>query len=392
MDWYNTALWAHRSGAYTVWGSVYPPISFVFLRLFSNPACYYNIGLVARNCDHLGVFVLFAFFIANIILLFFIYRNNDLRTAVPRALALGLGMPMLFALDRGNLILPCFTFFILGHGRFLKSAWARWLCLAASINFKPYLGVSVVGGVLRRRWRWAEGCALAILAVYGVSLALYGAGSPGQLVQNIFGVNYSAPGVRLESIIFSTTYSDILKLLKAPFPLMYFIGSRPIETMEHVFPAAMRLGELGVLACFAGVVWRPNSVAAYRLAAMSIALVLTLTEPGGYSPVFLFFLVFLERWNGIGQAVALMSTYILCIPFDYPAIHLAHDVRQGYLSGHAVSYDLSIPIGAFIRPGLLLLIEYGLVVASVSDILRFRRGADPGVVAPRLSQQRERPA
>ncbi len=377
MDWYNTVHWVYTLGTstYTVWGSVYPPFSFVFLRILSNPACYSEPGVVARDCDHIGIVVLFINVALNVLISYLIFKKLDSRTAIPRAVAIGLGMPMLFAWERGNLIVPCFTFFMLGHGRLLKSAWARWLCLAASINLKPYLLVTLVGGVLRRRWRWAEGCAVAIAVVYVGSYSLYGEGSPAELLQNLFGFYYAPPVANLSLIAYSPTFNDMLKLLKGPFPLMNFLGSQPIEVMERVFPAAMRLGEVGVLACFAGAVWRPTSMSPPRLAALSMALLLTVSEPGGYAQIFLFFLVFLEPMQGVGRTIVMVCAYLLCIPYDYQLAHILHETKTSYLSGKTVGYDGGLMLGSFVRPALLLMLEYALVVVSIRDILSPPSGA-----------------
>ena len=139
MDWFNTSYWANNPGAYDVWGTIYPPLAFVFLKIFSLHACYYDGPFFGRSCDWLGTATLFGFYIANIMIVFKCYRLHERRTALARCAALCFGLPMLFAVDRGNLIVPCFTCFALGHGRLLRSARLRWLAVALSINFKPYL-------------------------------------------------------------------------------------------------------------------------------------------------------------------------------------------------------------------------------------------------------------
>jgi hypothetical protein len=40
MDWFNTAWWAHNKGIYDSWASIYPPISFVILRVLGISHCY----------------------------------------------------------------------------------------------------------------------------------------------------------------------------------------------------------------------------------------------------------------------------------------------------------------------------------------------------------------
>lgn len=368
MDWYNSAYWVYHPGAYYTWGSVYPPFSFVFLRIFSTPSCYRDSEPIARSCDNLGANVLFAFVLINFIILYLIYRKTDPKTALPRAIAVGFGLPMLYAWDRGNLIIPCFTFFILGHGRLLKSAWARWFCLAASVNFKPYLVVTVLGGVLRRRWRWAEGCGVAIVTLYFASYAAFGQGSPIEVLKNIIGFSDYAPIIRLNSIVGASTYSALLQLLQSPYPIMRIIGSKPIELLELIIPIIERVGEVGALACIAAAIWRPKAFPAYRIAALFMVILLTVSSPGGYAEVFLFFLVFLERWKSAGQIIALVATYALCIPWDYQLVGIIHQIKYSYLSGHTVGYDMGLNLGAFVRPALLLMVEYGLIVASLSDI------------------------
>ena len=276
---------------------------------------------------------------------------------------------MIFAWERGNLIIPCFTFFILGHGRLLKVAWLRWLCVAASINFKPYLLLSLAGYLVRRQWRWVEGAAVAIVLVFMLSYALYGAGNPLVIVDNIRTFAEKPVVFSADAFAYATTYKPIREIMRN-FPIMHFVGSRPMELMELVVPVATGLGELGILACFAGALLMPKILKLNRLTALGMAFLLTTTEPGIYSEVFLFFFIFMERWKGFGQIVALTATYLLCVPFDYQVVRLAHNVTYSYLSGRGVGYNIGLTIGQFVRPTLVLLVEYGLVAASLTDLLR----------------------
>ena len=54
MDLYSPALWANHSDAYERWRSLYPPLSFVYLKLTSLNACYRARRFLAgRSCDWL---------------------------------------------------------------------------------------------------------------------------------------------------------------------------------------------------------------------------------------------------------------------------------------------------------------------------------------------------
>ena len=176
-DWFNTAFWAHNSGAYDVWRSVYPPISFVFLRFLSNGRCYsdrrsfdVSAGLDARSCDWGGIVEIWAIFLLNVALVWLTFRKTDRATAIPRTIALALGLPMLDAVERGNLVIVSFTFLMLCLGPLVRSARLRWLAAGLAVNFKIYLIAAIIPLLLKRRWRWVEGALLAVVIVFVLPL------------------------------------------------------------------------------------------------------------------------------------------------------------------------------------------------------------------------------
>jgi hypothetical protein len=115
MDWFNTAYFAHENGTYDLWRSVYPPLSFVFLKVAGNGACYVNGPLPARDCDTFGIVAIFTFYVLGSALAWRAFHLQDASTAKFRGIAFALSLPWLFTLERGNLILVCFCFFVLAH-------------------------------------------------------------------------------------------------------------------------------------------------------------------------------------------------------------------------------------------------------------------------------------
>ena len=192
MDGYNTAFGANRIAAHDTWPSLYPPLSFVLLKVFSIHACYRSDAVSGRACDPTPAIMLLAFFILNAVLVFLAYRRADPRTALARATAMALGLPMLYALERGNLLIPCFTAFVLGYGDLLRARWLRAIALAASINFKPYLLFSLIPFVQRRAWRQVLMCCLAGLGIYLVTFLVIQSGTPLQIWTN--DAHYGAAG------------------------------------------------------------------------------------------------------------------------------------------------------------------------------------------------------
>ncbi len=375
MDWYNTSYFAVNGGIYDNWGSIYPPVSFVFLKIFSIHSCYEAYPVSVRDCDWVGRVVLFALFFLNALLIYRHFRMVDAKTAIFRSIALAVGLPMLFTLERGNLILPCFTLFLLGTGRLLRSARLKWVAIGLAINFKPYLLAAVIPQLLRRRWRWFEGCAVASIGVYIVTFAILGVGLPSEIAHNMLSYVAGEGNSLFGSLYYAASFAPLLKYLKYGIPLIRFIGSRPIDIVEVVVPILVGIGQIAVLITFIAAAFEKQLVPAARLGALGMSLALSSAEFGGYAEVFLLFFLFQEQWRGPWRIIALFCAYLLCIPFDYVLVSLAHQIEDSYLTGRTVGNDLSLTFGTLTRPLLIFIIQYALSLATLGDFLqgRFRR-------------------
>ena len=376
MDWFNTAYYAVNGGIYDGWGSIYPPISFDFLKLFSIGSCYVGDAASGRDCDWLARGTLFSFFILNIWLVFQIYRSVHRPSALIRTFALCAGLPMLFTLERGNLIVPCFTAFILGQSRLLKSARLKWLATAISVNFKPYLIFATIPLLMKRRWRWLEGAAVMSVVVYALSYAALQTGSPLDILPNMLAFyDYGGAGY-YGTLYYGASYKSVLEYFETGIPLVAFVGSRPLEALQFGIPLVVRLGQLCGLAAIAATAFKPNAVSAARLAAIGMMLVLTTTEFGGYTEVFILFLVFQERWRGVCIGVALISAYVLSVTYDVSLASVSRDANYSYLGHRLVEPNRPIDVGMLVRPGLILILELALSIATLIDVFRqFRTDA-----------------
>jgi len=373
-DWTVSAYFADNRGEYETFATVYPPLSFVFLRILSIHSCYNSYDIFAsRDCDWIVEVALGVFYVLNAIFVFLAYRRNDPSTAIPRTIAIALGLPGLYAFERGNLIIPCFTFFVLGNSRILQSARLKWICSALAINFKPYLIMALAGPLVRRRWRWFEGCALAGLTVYLVTFLINGDGNPLQILDNIVAFDTSDAESMFNHAIYASSYKPIMDLLDSNFPLMRFVGSRPLEFMDVALPLVINLGKLGIACAFVIAVLKPNIVPIFRLSALAIAWVLITSDPGGYSVLFLFFLILQEQGRGVFMITAIVLTYVLSISGDIMVMKVAHQLLESYLTKREVGYDLGLNLGEIARPGLVLLIVYALVAATIADAVEDQR-------------------
>lgn len=369
MDLYSTAYWAYHQGAYTVWHSLYPPISFDFLRLFTVPACYFADEATGRRCDPIASIFLYGMFLLNLVLVWLTYRRVDRLTAIPRTIAVAAGLPMLYALERGNLLIPCFTAFVLGAGTLVSSPVWRKVALAVSVNFKPYLLVVILPAVARRDWRWLLGFGVIGLLIYGVTFLLQGDGTPAQLLTGMGAYAGGKQDALWANLYFSTSYWPLIRFLEARQAFAATMGPRSIAIIGGCLVGLMRMAQIGSAGCMVAAIARPSRIDANRFMALYAALIFTTVTNGssGYAQFFLYFLVFLEPWRGAIRIAILISAYLLCLPADQVIWPMMHGATYSFLGGREVSYSFGVSVGQILRPGLLLVVQFGLIALNLRD-------------------------
>jgi hypothetical protein len=368
MDWFNTAYWAHNPGAYDSWGTIYPPLSFAILRFLTNGSCYaFTDGLETRDCDLYGVITLHAIFLMNCVLIWKTFRKIDSTTAWPRTVALSIGFPMAFTLERGNILLLTFTFVLLAFGPLVKSARLRWVFAGLAINLKVYLIGSIFAQLLRRRWRWFEGALFATILIYLVSFAAVGAGTPREIYDNI---SDYASGFQAASVLdlwYAGTYRPLLSLLQGgSFPVVQLVGSWPVEFLSVAVPIMTHAVQATILLAAIAACLCPKSIPPYRLVFLAIAMAVITSEAGGYTQIFLILFVFMERWSGFGAKWAIVTAYVLCLAADIPIARMPPLVHDSFLTGGPIFAEYDVTLGPFLRPLLIMSLAFALSLTTLS--------------------------
>lgn len=371
MDFFSVAQYAHQEGAFDIFGSIYPPLSFALLRVLSWAPCYVDNGAVeARSCDVAGIASLYLVFAINAVLIYLTFRKIDRRTAIPRSFALALGLPMTYTLERGNLLLFCFTCILLAYGPLLRSARLRWVFAGLAVNFKIYLIGTLFAQLLRRRWLWFEGGIIATVVVYLVTFAVYGDGSPWQIYDNIalFAGGYKAS--TLLDLWYTNSLIPLRTLLEgdAQFPIVGAVGSSYVAIGLIAVKTIIIVTVASVVLASAATIWRPAAVPTFRVVYLSIAMAMATSELGGYTQIFTVLFVFMEAWRGIGRRFAIIMAYVLCIPLDVPLQFAAEVYRESFLSGGPVITQYWLTLGAFLRPVLLYSIAIALAIVTIRDV------------------------
>jgi hypothetical protein len=370
MDFFAPASFAQQGGAYDSFGTIYPPLSFVLLKLMSWGPCYaFNSGEDVRTCDVLGTSSIFLFYILDVVLIARTFWKIDRRTAFPRTFALCAGLSMTYAVERGNVLLFCFACLILAYGPLVRSARLRWLFAGLAINFKVYLVGTIFAQLLKRRWRWFEGAAIATVLIYLVTYAILGEGTPRELYDNITIFAGDMRGASLLELWYPSSLEPIHKVLegKAEIQAITSLGSQGIEAALILVTVIVAGTTLSIVAAAIATWWRPGAVPMHRLVLLSMGIAVINSEVGGYTHMLLIFFVFMERWRGIGRRFAIVMAYLLCIALDFPIGDAPPVVRESFLSGKYVIADFYIGAGIILRPILVQLMLFSLALVTIRD-------------------------
>jgi hypothetical protein len=93
------------------------------------------------------------------------------------------------------------------------------------------------------------------------------------------------------------------------------------------------------------------------------------TGQSGYVQIFLFFLLFFEPFRGPVRITVLVTTYLLSIPADFTLLPVIHAPAWSYLGGRQVVADFGLSLGQLLRPAGLLIIQFGLIILNLNDLL-----------------------
>jgi hypothetical protein len=154
MDLFNTMYWAYDHGRYTEWGSVYPPLNFILLRILNFVSAGELSGEPEFMRDNsplvITSFCLVYLAIPVVMLAMRHWRNIPIREKILIYFTIICSPPMLFALERGNLIVLCPVLVTIVLS---KIGFVRCVAIALLINLKPYFAIYLLYYIVRGNWK-----------------------------------------------------------------------------------------------------------------------------------------------------------------------------------------------------------------------------------------------
>lgn len=370
MDWYSLSYYAVNRGAYDIEGSIYPPLSFVVMKIFTISECYLNArGEPSRDCDYWGIVVLSVALVMAGLISCLTLRKLDRSTWIPRATAMSLGLPMVYAYERGNLVLICYSCVLLAYGDLLKSARLKWFFGGLAINFKVYLVGAAMAPLLKRRWVQTEGILIFALLVYLVTWMILGEGNPREVVGNITYYASQFGAGRVLDLWYPSSFVPAISLLRGEyFSILELLDSRLVDRLL-VFCLFLLYSSQIMIVLGAVATWiRPEVVPFHRVVFFAISIALVSSEAGGYTEILFLIFVFMERWRGYGRPIAIVMAYILCIPGEIVIEKVQPIVRWSWITGQDVIADYGVGILSLIRPILVVIIIWCLSSVTLRDV------------------------
>lgn len=386
MDLFHTMYWADETGRYTAWGSVYPPLNFLFLkgaRWLMFGAAHESDAFIMRDSAQPFIpYILAAYAVA----VLFVFREQLWRdfTRWQRALvfvAVLLSPPILFTVERGNLIIFALGFLALALS---SSGWARVFAIGMLINIKPYFALYLIAFAVTQRPRELVACTLMAGAIYlvtGIVLDAHFLDFVTNLLQFSQEFSLFSPRELLGLPSSVSAFSSVLRLYQYSGGTLSIAGF-DIDAMASLIETAKWLT---ILALFVAL-WRAraNTSIETTLVATTIAITNLGVWVGGYSFIFYACLIpVLCRMTY--SKIYLACVCVILAPID--AIVLFNEylggIRYAYISDTTVPVYFQLTVGAFVRPVvnlcLLLVMTLEILTTRASSKAVTGKDARPAV-------------
>jgi hypothetical protein len=146
MDFYNPLFWIIKDEFYTTYKSVYPPINYFFLKLFTFnlDSNSFSSSFQLREAKSNLIYYYSAI---NAFIIFLILKIGDWREVSSGCrifiwAAIIFSVPVLFAIERGNLIFV--SLLVLAIYIATENIWVKAITFALLVNLKPYFIILLI--------------------------------------------------------------------------------------------------------------------------------------------------------------------------------------------------------------------------------------------------------
>jgi hypothetical protein len=379
MDLFNVLYWAYDDGRYTEWGSVYPPLNFIFLKIinfifagkgFGDPA------LMRENSPFvIAGFCIIYLAIPALLLKTRLWRDFLFIEKILIYFIIIFSAPRLITLERGNLIVLAPVLLALALS---KIGMGRSICIALLINIKPYFVLLMIYYLARRNWKGFVACT----ALSGLIFAISGLALDNHFlvfVTNIFDFSQATGLFSLREVMaLPSSVSAFSYVLKNPDGAGF---ASHMLSSEHIAIVAfmIEVTKWSVLAISLAILFVRSGL--MRDAEIFTLLIVTICNlgiwVGGYSFILYIALIpILTKMRARWLYIGLLS--LLAIPIDVvPLLNNFIGQQYSYLADAYVNVQWTLGLGSAVRPAANLML---LMTLSFEFFMRKREGAGNFIV------------
>lgn len=347
MDFFNPLYWAEDDGRYTLWGSVYPPLNFLFLRLLSYLS-QIQLNVEPNLIREDGSLIIFTYIALYFTLPLIIIKSklflffSDLERVLIYAICVTC-TPMLFTLERGNLVLIAIPFLMT---TIKTRGLYRVLSIALLINIKPYFAVLSLFFLVRGNFSDFIKCILISLSIFVLSGFILG-GEFIDFFSNILGFFQNDNFVSIREIL--ALPSSISSFSSA---FQYLKSNDVISTDIPNLSFHFEFFKWALLASAVYVLFtRTDSLRDWEIFFILILIILNLgTWVGGYTMIlYLCFIPYM--FKAIDYKLYLICIAIIASPIDLISLYrYSAETTFSFLANQYVEMEWTLGAGVFVRP------------------------------------------
>ena len=371
MDFYNPLYWAYKAGRYLEWKSIYPPLNFLILKLFGFFSSF------EANQTAFEIRKVYSFLILNIFFCYFVFpililKNRNWR--VFNKIQLWLiyfififSAPMLFALERGNLIILTILLitFVFSENRLIKL-----ISISILINLKPYFALLLLLYFSKKNWRELVLCIFLTGGIFiatgfilgGDFLAFFLNLFHYARIKNLYSIReIVAMPSSIESYVYMADYINKSNLTNVDSVLLKSLGS--IKLLDFLAGSVIVLKDSLILTSLFMLVKKSSKLKDWELLVITISLITNLgIFVGGYTLILYFVCIpFFMRMRY--KSIYICLIILLAMPLDMISIYeqmKPHEVYSYLLGDYCLLY-WSAGLGSVLRPLINFMILFLLI-------------------------------
>lgn len=369
-DFYNPLYWVVNDGFYAVYQSVYPPLSYYFLKIFTwGIESNSDLGPFDIRNNYIGISILVcAIYIGIILIVTNIGKWKTIKEKSPMLiwLACALSTPVLFALERGNLIF--IALLLLALYLATENKWLKALFFGLLVNFKPYFVILLIQYINIYKFNKQDllrevFVAVAIFALTAMMIGL----NVFDFVSSFFKISVKG-AIGDDGLLALPNNISALYVLKNT---LYYHSTfpQPHSTYAFWFSCIKALGIVTPLILFFTIIFRPlTKIESIVSVLVLIASFSNIT--GGY--IYIIYILLIPLIIKTDYRFFIFPLLIIfCLPVDQITmdfIPIKFELIKSYLGGNIELTDITLYLGwgSVLRP----LANYFILLTLISRLLR----------------------